>query len=387
MDQGLVGLAFAAGLVAALNPCGFAMLPAYLLLVVRGQWSGERPRAQSVGSAAGRALAATVGMALGFLTVFGLFGALTVSAAATVQRYVPYATVTVGVVLVALGVWLVLGRRLSALTPRPVGPRLAPTARLSSMYGYGISYATASLSCTIGPFLAVTAAGLRGGSIVTSVSIYLAYIGGLTLVVGVLAVAAVTASSAVVDRLRRILPFINRISGALLLVVGLYVAYYGSYELRVLGANANPRDAVITAAGRVQGTLAGWVHQHGMWPWVTALLASTVVVIGAACFRRAHPPENVGGGRLPDPAAPAAPQVADKREEDQSGEPDQEPVLDVADMVATQHRQQEHNNDQAGDVPGAVIDPAPTPRRRRHLNGVDAGEVFHLGTGHGESLS
>lgn len=50
--------------------------------------------------------------------------------------------------------------------------------RLGSMYGYGISYAVASLSCTIGPFLAVTAAGLRGGSIVTGVAIYLSYSAG-----------------------------------------------------------------------------------------------------------------------------------------------------------------------------------------------------------------
>ncbi|KKC05144.1 cytochrome c biogenesis CcdA family protein [Mycobacterium nebraskense] len=288
MDQGLVGLAFAAGLVAALNPCGFAMLPAYLLLVVRGQQPGGRPGVSSGPAAAGRALAATIGMALGFLTVFGSFGALTISAATTVQRYLPYATVIVGVVLVVLGVWLLSGRELSALTPRGLGPRWAPTARLSSMYGYGISYAIASLSCTIGPFLAVTAAGLRGGSIVTAVSIYLAYIAGLTLVVGVLAVAAVTASSAMVDRLRRILPFVRRISGALLLLVGLYVAYYGGYELRVLGANADPQDAVITAAGRVQGTLAGWVYQHGIWPWATALLGLAVVAIGGAWYRRAQ---------------------------------------------------------------------------------------------------
>ena len=288
MDQGLVGLAFAAGLVAALNPCGFAMLPAYLLLVVRGQRSGERAGVSSGVTAAGRAVAATGGMALGFLTVFGLFGALTVSAAATVQRFLPYATVIVGVVLVALGVWLMSGRQLSALTPRPLGPLRAPSVRLGSMYGYGVSYAIASLSCTIGPFLAVTAAGLRGGSIVTEVSIYLAYIAGLTLIVGVLAVAAATASSAIIDRLRRILPFVDRISGALLLLVGLYVAYYGCYELRLLGPNANPRDAVVTAAGRLQGTLAGWVHQHGMWPWLTAMLALAAVVLGGAWHRRAQ---------------------------------------------------------------------------------------------------
>ncbi|OBF01673.1 cytochrome c biogenesis CcdA family protein [Mycobacterium sp. 852002-10029_SCH5224772] len=286
-DQGLVGLSFAAGLVAALNPCGFAMLPAYLLLVVRGQRPGERS-VVSTTVAAGRALAATVGMALGFLTVFGVFGVLTVSAATTVQRYLPYATVLVGVVLIVLGFWLLSGRALSALTPRPLGPQWAPTVRLGSMYGYGISYAIASLSCTIGPFLAVTAAGLRGGSIVTGVAIYLAYSAGLTLVVGVLAVAAATASTAMVDRWRRILPFVNRIGGALLVLVGLYVAYYGTYEVRLFGADGNPQDAVIIAAGRVQGAVAGWVHQHGIWPWVMAVLALLVVVIGGVRRRRAQ---------------------------------------------------------------------------------------------------
>jgi cytochrome c biogenesis protein CcdA len=289
VNQGLIGLAFAAGLVAAVNPCGFAMLPAYLLLVVRGQQPDER--VSPLGGAA-RALSATAGMALGFLTVFGLFGALTISAASTVQRYLPYATVAIGIVLVALGVWLLSGRELSALTPRPLGPRWAPKAgqrsRMLGMYGYGISYAIASLSCTIAPFLAVTAAGFRGGSIATGVLIYLAYVAGLTLVVGVLAIAAATASSALTDRLRRILPLVNRIGGALLVAVGLYVGYYGLYELRLLNAEADPRDAVITAAGRVQGALAGWVHQHGLWPWIVALVVLLAGALAAAWRRRAR---------------------------------------------------------------------------------------------------
>jgi cytochrome c biogenesis protein CcdA len=288
VNQGLVGLGFAAGLVAAVNPCGFAMLPAYLLLVVRGQRNGERT---SPLGRIGRALGATAGMALGFLTVFGVFGALTISAATTVQRYLPYATVVIGVVLVALGIWLLSGRELTALTPRPLGPRWAPKqqgSRIVGMYGYGISYAIASLSCTIGPFLAVTAAGLRSGSVVTGVSIYLAYVAGLTLVVGVLAVAAATASSALADRLRRILPFINRIGGALLVLVGLYVGYYGLYELRLLNTAADPQDAVITAAGRLQGVLAGWVHQHGVWPWIVALSALVGAALLSAWHRRAR---------------------------------------------------------------------------------------------------
>jgi cytochrome c biogenesis protein CcdA len=288
VNQGLVGLGFAAGLVAAVNPCGFAMLPAYLLLVVRGEQNSKRA---SLLGGVGRALGATAGMALGFLTVFGVFGALTISAATTVQRYLPYATVVIGIVLVALGIWLLSGRELTVLTPRPLGPRWAPKqqgSRIVGMYGYGISYAIASLSCTIGPFLAVTAAGLRSGSIVTGVSIYLAYVAGLTLVVGVLAVAAATASSALADRLRRILPFINRIGGALLVLVGLYVGYYGLYELRLLNTATDPQDAVITAAGRLQGALAGWVHQHGVWPWIVALSALVAAALVSAWHRRAR---------------------------------------------------------------------------------------------------
>ena len=284
-----MGLAFGAGLVAALNPCGFAMLPAYLALVVQGENVGRR-------AAVGRAVTATAAMALGFLTVFGGFGILTVSAASTVQRYLPYVTVVIGITLVALGIWLLAGREITVRIGLARGARWAPTARLGSMFSYGISYAVASLSCTVGPFLAVTAAALRGGSVLGATAVYVAYAGGFTLVVGVLAVAAALASSAVVDRMRRIVPYVNRISGALLLVVGIYVGYYGLYEIRLFTGNGNPQDPVIAAAGRVQGAIAGWVHQHGAWPWLVVLAVLTLAALAAAWrasatakYRRADP--------------------------------------------------------------------------------------------------
>jgi cytochrome c biogenesis protein CcdA len=274
VDQDLVGLAFAAGLVAALNPCGFAMLPAYLALVVRGERSDAL-------TALGRAVAATAAMALGFVAVFGTFGLLTVAAAATVQRYLPYITVTIGIALVALGIWLALGRELGALIPM-ARARWAPTTRLGSMFGSGLSYAVASLSCTVGPFLAVTGAAVGSASTMGRLLVYVAYAAGFTLVVGALAVAAALTSSAVTDRIRRIVPYVNRISGVLLVAVGLYVGYYGLYEIRLFTGSGGPEDAVIRAAGRVQGAIAGWVHQHGAWPW---LLAVAVLLVVAFVWR------------------------------------------------------------------------------------------------------
>ena len=280
MDQGLAGLAFAAGMIAALNPCGFAMLPAYLALVVNGEQT-SRPRA------VGRALTATAAMAVGFLTVFGLFGLLTVSAASTVQQYAPYLTLVVGVVLVALGLWLLSGRELTALSwnSARLGSRWTPTARLGSMFGYGVGYAVASLSCTIGPFLAVTGSSLRTGSLLDGVLVYVAYAAGITLVVGVLAVAVALANSALIDRIRRVLPYLNRTSGAVLIMVGLYVGYYGLYEIRLFRGGGSAQDPIIGAAGRIQRALAGWVYQHGAWPWLLAVGLLTVAG-GALWVRR-----------------------------------------------------------------------------------------------------
>jgi cytochrome c biogenesis protein CcdA len=287
MEQSLVGLAFTGGLVAALNPCGFALLPAYLTLVVRGEGTGPL-------AAVGRALAATAAMALGFLAVFSTFGLLAVSVASVVQRYVPYVTVLIGIVLVALGAWLLAGRELAVLIPLSRSAKWAPTARIGSMFAYGVGYALASLSCTVGPFLAVTGVSFRNGDFLDGLWVYVAYGAGMAVIAGVLAIAVAVARSTVVDRMRRIAPYVNRISGGLLVVVGLYVGYYGIYEVRLFGGSGSPNDRLIAAAGRVQGALAAWVYQHGAWPWVVAV-AALVSVAALGLVRR-----TLGRARLRD---------------------------------------------------------------------------------------
>ena len=276
MDTDLIGLAFGAGLVAALNPCGFAMLPAYLALVVHGEGTPGR--------ALVRALAATAAMTLGVVVVFAGFGTLAVSVASTIQRYLPYVTVIIGVLLLGLGLWLLTGRRLGL--PVGAGARWAPSARIGSMVAYGIGFALASLSCTVGPFLAVTASAARAGSLRGTLLVYLAYAAGFALIVGALAVSVAFASSAVLDRMRRIVPYVNRISGLLLVLVGAYVAHYGVYEIRLFGSSAAVTDPVVSAAGRVQSALAGWVHQHGSWPWLALLVVVAALTATTVRYRR-----------------------------------------------------------------------------------------------------
>lgn len=259
-----ISLALAAGLVAAFNPCGFALLPSYLTLLVAAPGAGG----------IWRALRLSVAMTAGFVTVFGAFGLVTSIAAASIQEYLPWVTVVIGIGLVALGGWLLTGRELLVRLPRL--SRGGPSGSLVGLFGYGASYAVASLSCTIAPFLAVTGLVSGSGSIVGGLLAFVAYGVGMGLVVGLLSVMVALAHEAAVARMRWLLAHVSRVSGGLLLVAGVYVAYYGWYELRV-NAGAAADDPVVGAATKLQGALSGWLDQLGIW-WIAA--AFTAVVAG-----------------------------------------------------------------------------------------------------------
>lgn len=244
-------LALAAGMLAAVNPCGFALLPAYLTVLVLGDDS------PGPGRAVGRALALTAWMTLGFVVVFGVFGLVISPVAGQVQQYLPWFTTVFGLLVAGAGLWLLLGRELPRVQlARGSGGAL--TRSVPTMVGFGMSYAAASLTCSIAPFLALVVASFRAGSTGEGVALFVAYSVGMGLLVGVAAVAVAVARRGVVVALRRTGRWVPRVSGLLLLLVGAYVGWYGAWELRVLGGG-DPADPIIEAAARVQRAVADWV--------------------------------------------------------------------------------------------------------------------------------
>lgn len=276
MTNETLGFALAAGTLAAVNPCGFAMLPAYLSLFVVGADKQARP---STWTSVGRALTATGSMTLGFVAVFGLFGLALTPVTSTVQRWLPVVTVVIGIALVALGLMLLAGR---TVTMRVPFLRLSkdPVSSPAAMMLYGVSYAIASLGCTIGPFLVVTATTFRSGNTFDGVAAYLAYAAGMGMVVGVLAVGAALMSQTAAGALRRLTPYLARLSGMLMLIVGGYVSWYGWYELRVY-AGDTADDPIISAASEIQNRLAQRVDQLGPTAFAAALVVLVIVAIAA----------------------------------------------------------------------------------------------------------
>ncbi|GAA4685337.1 cytochrome c biogenesis CcdA family protein [Nocardioides nanhaiensis] len=251
MDTAALTLALTAGALAALNPCGFALLPAYLSLSVLPAADGGPPAVRSWRGTAGnvgRALGATAAMTAGFVLVFGVFGLLISPAASAAQEYLPYVTAATGVLLALVGLALLTGRHLWLPLPRISrggGSGLAATV------GYGVVYAVASLTCTVGPFLAIVVTSLRSDAPAEGVALFAVYALGMGAVVGVAAIAVALASGTLLRGMRGAGRWLPRAAGALVLVVGLYVAWYGVWEVRVLGG-ADPADPVVDTALQLQ---------------------------------------------------------------------------------------------------------------------------------------
>ena len=64
------------------------------------------------------------------------------------------------------------------------------------------------------------------------------------LVITTLTVAIALAREGIIRRIRRAFPYLNRAAGALLVVAGPYVAYYGYWELRILAGHDVPEGPV-----------------------------------------------------------------------------------------------------------------------------------------------
>lgn len=268
-------LALGAGMLAAVNPCGFALLPAYLSLLVLGDDSPSRT------VAVGRALAATAAMTAGFATFFGVFGLVIQPVASQIQQHLPWFTIVLGLLIVTAGAWLFAGRQLSTFAPKL---RRAPTITRSvpSMALFGTAYATASLGCTIAPFLAIVVSAFRSGSTVEGILLFAAYAAGMGLIVGVASLTVALTRTTAVTRLRRLGAIAPRLGGGLILLVGAYVAYYGWYEIRAL-RDPTTNDLVIDTAATAQRAVAGTLDAAG--PAVIAVLFGTLL-LAALLIRR-----------------------------------------------------------------------------------------------------
>ncbi len=232
-----LGYAFGAGMVSAVNPCGFAMLPAYLGLYLGtsnlrasadAYSSGGTAVAIAVPTQLARAVLVTLVITSGFVILFGAAGVVITAGGYLLVTLMPWLALVIGGILVLMGVAMLLGRHFTANFAAQLAGRLGDPGAVSvrGFFIFGVAYATASLSCTLPIFLTVVGGSLAVGGFAAASLQFISYALGMGLVILFLTLSVAMFKGAAVGQLRTALPYIERGSAFLMIVAGSYIVYY-----------------------------------------------------------------------------------------------------------------------------------------------------------------
>ena len=219
-----LAFAFSGGIVAAFNPCGAAMFPAYIGYQLGSAESEQSPLIAGLKGAA-LGLAATAG----FVVVFGGVGLILAGGGRVVGHFLPFAGLAVGIAIATLGLFLLISRR-------KIGIMAASRVDLGKGRGvwqvflFGIAYAIASLSCALPIFLAavgiVAGQSLTGEGFAATVIGSLAYGLGMGVVMIAVAVGVVYFKGVVQKGVRKVLPWVEPVGNLAMVGAGAYLIYY-----------------------------------------------------------------------------------------------------------------------------------------------------------------
>lgn len=255
-----VDLAFplAAGLIAAFNPCGFAMLPAYLSYFLGIETKSGTDKSLSIMNG----LKVSLALSMGFVFVFASLGILTntLISEASIESRAGYITLGIGILLILLGLSMIRG-----FHPVLNIPRLKMSGinrQLFSMFMFGVSYAFVSVGCSAPIFFITVGGSFSRDGIIDGIAVFIAYALGMSIVITVLTISLAIARSAIAEHLRSLLKYLNVFSGFFLAISGFFLAAYGWWEIQVTRGNfkTNP---LVDLSLRGSGRLSNWVNDVG----------------------------------------------------------------------------------------------------------------------------
>lgn len=212
MNAGLA-VVLGAGMMAAFNPCGVAMLPSYIVHLIAGRvrrvWDG---------------LWAGLLMTAGFLMVFLLAGVVAVTFATVLGKAVAWIAEVVGVVFVLLGILMLFGGR--GVSFHLGGDWNLQQGSTWSVFLYGIAYALGSIGCTLPLFSVLVLSSFHSQGIANGLSDFVVYALGMGFVVTVISLASTISQQLVGKWVRSGARWMGRFSALITLGTGVYLVIY-----------------------------------------------------------------------------------------------------------------------------------------------------------------
>lgn len=218
-------LSFGSGLLAAVNPCGFVLLPTYLMyfLGVSGRPGTQRATVR-------RALLVSAALSTGFMTVFVIVGGISRLFTDWLNQNAKYVALLIGIALVILGIAMLFGYRLPFSTPKLETGKRDQT--VVSMYVFGVAYAIASIGCTLGPFSATVLGTIDTDGFFQGIIAVVLYGVAMSLLITTLTVTLALAQGGLLKSLRTGMKYVEVASAIVMILSGLYLTWYWFNDIR-----------------------------------------------------------------------------------------------------------------------------------------------------------
>ena len=225
-----VAWAFSAGMLATVNPCGWALLPSYAAYYLGSSEAGYEER--STARRASEGLRLGLLMMAGFLVIFSIVGVAISLGLRVLIQAMPFLAILVGAGLIGMGLWLLFGGSLRLSLPTPKIDTQARNSR--SVFLFGLAYGFASLSCTLPIFLAVIGSSLATGTPGEAAIMFASFGAGMALVLMAVVISIALVKGAIVEKVQSVLPYVYRVGAALLILAGAYLIWYQARYLPFL---------------------------------------------------------------------------------------------------------------------------------------------------------
>lgn len=289
-----LGYTFLSGVIATVNPCGFVLLPTYLMYFLGLE--GSRPGTQR--AAISRALVVSAAVASGFFVVFLAIGILYKAGVDWFLDQSEWIGLGVGVLMLVMGVAMILGFKLTVGVPKVDAGGKDRT--VTSMFLYGISYAVASIGCTLPLFIGAVLNSVDRDGFFTGVLNIAAYGVGMGVMLAALTVALATARTGLLTWLRKLMQHLDQVAGAFLVLTGLYLCWYWGTALR-----DSSGSGVVDRVESWQSDVANWLQARGGTAVFVVLGGVTLAALVFVLVRRDRGPGPDGDQA---PVAPAGEQ-------------------------------------------------------------------------------
>lgn len=251
--QGDFAYSFVAGVLAAVNPCGFLLLPTYLLyfLGVEGTHSDQSQRASLQ-----RSLSVSGAVSLGFLSIFLVVGIITRLFTSVIQDNAKYVAFLIGIGLLVMGIAMLAGWKPTVRTPTFVAHR---GDTVFSMFLFGIAYAIASIGCTIGLLTTAILGSVNTHGFVSGVVSVALYGLGMGMLVSALTVSLALARGGLLRALRNGLRYMDTVAAVFVSLTGAYLVWYWFTAITERTAD----DIVIDRVEGWQSKVTSFLQEQG----------------------------------------------------------------------------------------------------------------------------